>query len=167
MAHVKLKGASVTLKQEFIKVGSTAPQFTLIDQQLKECSLKDLGKKKKLLYIVPSLDTEVCLLSTKHLNTIAKEHSHVQIVVISADLPFAQKRACGIEKLDNIKTLSMMKDKAFAQDYGVLIADGPLAGLCARAVVVLDENNKVLYTQLVSEITEEPKYEPTLAALKA
>ena len=166
MAHVKLKGNPVTLKQEFIKVGSVAPHFTLIDQQLKECSLKDLGKKKKLLYIVPSLDTEVCLLSTKHLNTVAKENAHLQIVVISADLPFAQKRACGIEKLDNIKTLSMMRDKSFAQNYGVLIVDGPLTGLCARAIIVLDEQNKVLYTQLVGEITEEPKYEPALAALK-
>lgn len=166
MARVKLKGNPISLEKEFIKVGAKAPEFTLVDQELSEHSLASLGKKKKILSIVPSLDTGVCLTSAKVLNKAAQENPSLQILVISADLPFAQKRICGVEQLNNIKTLSMMRNKSFAKDYGVLIAEGPLAGLCARALVVLDENNTVIYTELVEEMTQEPNYEKALAALK-
>lgn len=167
MGHVKLKGTTTTIEKEFVKAGAIAPAFVLVDQYLKECNLQDFGKKKKLLYILPSLDTEVCLTSTKILNQVAKQDKNLMILIISADLPFAQKRVCGIEKLENIKTLSMMRDKKFASDYGVLIAEGPLAGLCTRAILVLDENNKVIYRELVEEISQEPNYEKALAALQS
>lgn len=166
MSQVNLKGTPTSLSKEFVKVGSIAPDFTLVDQYLKDCSLHEFGRKKKILSIVPSLDTEVCLTSTKTLNAAAKHDKDLFVIIISADLPFAQKRICGLEHLDNIKTLSMMRDKNFAKDYGVLITSGPLAGICARAVIVLDEHNKVLYTELVPEITHEPDYHKALAAFK-
>jgi thiol peroxidase len=166
MECVKLKGNPVTLQKEFVKTGALAPDFVLVDQYLKDCSLKDLGKKRKLFSIVPSLDTEVCLASTKVFNQIAKQNKDLVVLLISADLPFAQKRVCGLEKIENMKTLSMIRSKDFARDYGVLIVDGPLAGLCARAVIVLDENNTIIYCQLVEEISQEPNYDKALAALK-
>lgn len=167
MHYVKLKGTRTAIEKEFVKTGNVAPDFTLTDQNLKECKLQDFGNKKKLLSIVPSLDTEVCLISTKILNQAAKENKNLMILIISADLPFAQKRICGLEKLENIKTLSMMKNKNFGKDYGVLIAEGPLEGLCSRAIVVLDENNKIIYTELVEEISTEPNYEKALKALRS
>jgi thiol peroxidase (atypical 2-Cys peroxiredoxin) (EC 1.11.1.5) len=114
---------------------------------------------------VPSLDTSVCALSTRKFNEHAKAHPDTVILVISADLPFAQKRFCGNEGLSNVVTLSMMRSRKFAKDYGILLEDGPLAGLTARAVVVLDENNRVRHTELVPEIAQEPDYEAALAAL--
>lgn len=167
MSHVKLKGSPVMLKGELPKIGAKAPDFILVSQELKNCSLGEFGSKKKLLSIVPSLDTDVCLTSSKRLNQAAKDDPNLIILVISADLPFAQKRICGLEKLDNIKTLSMMRDKTFGHDYGVLIGDGPLAGVCARAIFVLDAHNKVIYRELVDEITQEPNYDKALAELKA
>jgi len=165
MAHVKLKGNPIALKGDVLKVGFKAPGFTLVDKDLNNCSLMDFEGKKKLLSIVPSLDTEVCLISSKKFNEAAKAHPEIAVLIVSTDLPFAQKRVCGLEKLGNIHTLSMMRDKSFAHDYGVLIAEGPLAGVCTRAVFVLDERDKVLYAEVVDEITKEPNYAKALAAL--
>lgn len=165
MAKITLKSTPVHTSGELPTVGSKAPDFVLVDGELKEHSLKDFRGKRKILSIVPSLDTAVCSLSAKKFNEKMKEHSEAQVIVISADSPFAQKRVCITEGLKNIVTLSLVRSKDFAKHYGVLIVDGPLAGLCARAVVVLDEDDNVLYTELVPEITNEPNYERALEAL--
>jgi thiol peroxidase len=165
MGKVALKGSPVTTSGELPLIGSKAPDFKLVDVHLKERRLSEFKGKRKLLYSVPSLDTETCSLSTKKFNDTAKQHPEIQILVVSADLPFAQKRFCGAEGVSNLITLSMMRSKDFAQDYGILILDGPLAGISARALVVLDANDKVLYTELISEITQEPNYEKALQAL--
>lgn len=165
MGRVTLKGSPITTSGELPAIGSKAPDFKLVDADLKERSLNEFKDKRKILYTVPSLDTETCSISTKKLNDIAKQHPEVQVLVASADLPFAQKRFCGSEGVDNVITLSMMRSKQFAQDYGILILDGPLAGICARSLLVLDKNDKVLYTELISEISEEPNYDKVLHAL--
>jgi len=166
MATTHLKGNPVQTNGELPTVGSTAPDFRLVAGDLSEKTLADFAGRRKLLNIVPSLDTAVCAASARHFNQDAANLPDTVVLVISADLPFAQGRFCTTEGLENVTPLSMMRDKKFAEDYGVLLVDGPLAGLCARAVVVLDENNRVLYTQLVDEITTEPDYEAALAALK-
>ncbi len=165
MATVKLKGNPVTTSGELPAVGSTAPDFTLPDKGLANVSLSDYAGKKRLLNIVPSLDTPTCAISTKKFNESFAGRDDAVAMVISADLPFAQGRFCETEGLENVVTLSLMRSKQFAKDYGVLITDGPLAGVTARAVVVIDGDGKVIYTQLVEEITEEPDYDAALKAL--
>jgi len=165
MAQITFKGKPMHTTGELPKVGSQAPDFVLVGSDLKDHSLKDFKGKKTLLSMVPSLDTPTCSLSAKKFNASAAKLTHATVLCISADLPFAQKRVCGAEKMTNILTLSMMRSKKFAEDYGILIKDGPLAGLCARSIVVLDENGRVLYTQLVTEISEEPDYETALRHL--
>lgn len=165
MATVKLKGQDVHTNGELPKVGSQAPDFSLTDPDLKDHTLKDFKGKRKLISIVPSLDTGVCALSTKKFNDHAKQNKNSVILVVSCDLPFAQKRICDQDNLHDIKTLSMIRSKDFATKYGVLLQDGPLAGLAARAVVVLDENDKVLYCELIPEITTEPNYNKAIEAL--
>jgi len=165
MAKTALQGNPVTLSGELPTVGSTAPDFTLVDKDLSDKSLADFAGKKKLLNIVPSLDTPVCATSTKKFNEAMAGKTDAVALVISADLPFAMGRFCGAEGIANVISLSMMRSHDFARDYGVHIMDGPLAGITARAVVVLDADNTVLYTQLVPEITEEPDYDAALAAL--
>ncbi|MBS0615599.1 MAG: thiol peroxidase [Verrucomicrobia bacterium] len=165
MAEVTIKGSPIHTNGNLPKVGAIAPDFKLVDNDLKEHSLGEFKGKKKLLSIVPSLDTSVCSTSAKKFNESAGQKKNSVILVISADSPFAQKRICGAENLSNILTLSLVRSKKFAEDYGVLLIDGPLAGLCARAIVVLDENDKVLYTELVPEIAQEPNYEMALKAL--
>jgi len=165
MAQITLKSTPIHTSGELPRVGTKAPDFLLIDRDLKEHSLKDFRGKKKILSIVPSLDTSVCSLSAKKFNEAIKNHPEAQVIVISADSPFAQKRVCDQDHLKNITTLSMMRSKDFAKSYGVLMEDGPLAGICARAIVVLDEEDKVLYTELVPEITQEPNYEKALEVL--
>lgn len=166
MAKVALKGKPITTYGDLPKIGSQAPRFELIDVDLKVRLLDEFKGKKKLLSTVPSLDTPTCSLSAKKFNEAASKLGNTIILVISADLPFAQKRMCGAEGLKNITPLSLMRSKKFAEDYGVLIQDGPLTGLCTRAIVILDENDKVVYTELVPEITQEPNYEKALLALK-
>ncbi len=166
MARITLKGSPVNTNSDLPKVGSSAPDFKLTDADLKDLSLADFKGKKKLLNIVPSLDTPTCALSTKKFNDHAKQYSNVVMLMVSADLPFAQKRFCAAENTALVKTLSMMRDRHFAKDYGVLITDGPLAGITARAVVVIDENNTVTYAELVPDIAQEPNYDKALAALK-
>ncbi|NDD58678.1 MAG: thiol peroxidase [Chlamydiae bacterium] len=163
MTQITLKGNPIHTHGSLPATGSIAPNFLLVDKDLKEKSLSDFSGRK-LLYIVPSLDTPVCSMSTKKFAEQAAIHNHVHILLISYDLPFAQKRVCGAEGITNIHTLSLMRSDNFAEEYGVKIQDGPLAGLCARAVVVLDEHNRVLYTEMVSEITNEPNYSAALEA---
>jgi len=165
MASVKLKGNPIHTNGELPKVGAKAPDFLLVDGELQEKSLKDFKGKRMLLSFVPSLDTAVCSLSTKKFNDALKSHPEVVALVVSCDLPFAQKRMCSQEKVENIIPLSMMRNKNCAVDYGILIQDGPLAGLNARAIVVLDEQSQVIYIELVPDIVEEPNYDKALAAL--
>ncbi len=165
MATVTLQGNEIHTNGDLPAVGTTAPDFRLTNGDLQDVTLADFAGKKKLLNIVPSLDTPTCAESTRKFNAAAKTLPDAAFIVISADLPFAQGRFCSSEGLENVITLSMMRDKNFAKDYGVLIQDGPLAGITARAVVVLDEDNKVLYTQLVPEIADEPDYDAALKAL--
>ncbi|MGZ5259070.1 MAG: thiol peroxidase, partial [Burkholderiales bacterium] len=148
------------------KKGDSAPDFSLTGNDLKEVSLKDYAGKRKVLNIVPSLDTPVCQTSTRTFNQKASGLNNTVVLVISADLPFAAKRFCTTEGLSNVVSLSTFRSRDFHSKYGVDIGDGPLKGLTARGVVVLDENNKVLHSELVSEIKEEPKYDAALAVLQ-
>jgi len=163
MAKITLNGNACNTNGDLPAVGSQAPDFKLTNTDLEDKSLADFAGKKKLLNIVPSLDTPVCATSTKRFDTEAREDA--VMLVIAADLPFAMGRFCGAEGTDKVIPLSMMRSKNFAKDYGVLIQDGPLAGITARAVVVLDENDKVVYTELVPEIAQEPDYDKALASL--
>lgn len=165
MATITFKGNETHTSGELPAVGASAPDFKLVSKTLEDVQLTNYAGKKKLLNIVPSLDTSVCAISTKKFNEFAKDHADVVVLAISADLPFAQARFCGAEGVDNVITLSTMRSSDFAKDYGVLIEDGPLAGLTARAVVVADENNKVVYTQQVPEIGEEPDYDAAIKAI--
>lgn len=164
MATVTFKGNPVRLSGELPAIGSKAPDFRLTASDLSEVSLADFRGRKKILNIVPSLDTPTCATSTRQFNQRASEYPDTVVLVISADLPFAQKRFCEVEGISGVRPLSMMRDKQFARDYGVLIEEGPLAGLTARAVVVLDAEDTVLYTQLVAELADEPDYDAVLAA---
>jgi len=165
MAQITLKGTPINTNGDLPAVGAKAPDFLLVNSDLANVTLGDYAGKKKLLNIVPSLDTPVCATSTKHFNDSARERADTVFLMISADLPFAMSRFCTGEGLKNVIPLSMMRSRNFAKDYGVLIEDGPLEGITARAVVVLDENDKVVYTQLVPEIAQEPDYDNALAAL--
>jgi thioredoxin-dependent peroxiredoxin len=165
MATVTLKGDAINTNGDLPAVGTQAPDFRLVTKALQDVTLAEFAGKKKLISIVPSLDTPVCATSSKRFNDYAKAHADTAILVVSADLPFAQGRFCGAEGVDNVVTLSMMRSRNFAKDYGMLIEDGPLAGITARAVLVLDENNTVLYSELVPEIAQEPDYDKAFAAL--
>ena len=166
MATVTLRGNSVTVGGTFLKKGDAAPDFNLTGGDLKDVSLKDYAGKRKVISIVPSLDTPTCAKSTKVFNERAAAAANTVVLVVSADLPFAQKRVCGAEGLSNVVSLSTLRGREFHNRYGVDIQDGPLKGLTARGVVVLDENNKVLHSELVPEIAQEPNYDAALAALK-
>jgi len=166
MTTVTLQGNSVDIIGDLPAVGSAAPDFKLTAADLADKTLADYAGRKILMNIVPSLDTPTCAVSTRKFNESAAAMDNVSCLVISADLPFASSRFCSTEGLENVETLSLMRDKFFAKDYGVLITTGVLQGLTTRAVVVIDENGKVTYTQLVPEIADEPDYDAALAALK-
>lgn len=166
MANVTLGGNPIKVAGTFPGKGDTAPDFTLTSKDLKDMSLKDFSGKRKVLNIVPSLDTPVCAKSTRIFNERAGAAANTAVLVISADLPFAMNRFCGAEGINNVVTLSTVRNRDFHARYGVDITDGPLKGLTARAVIVLDENNRVLHSQLVAEIKNEPDYDAALAALK-
>jgi len=163
---VTLNGAPITLFGAFPALGQTAPAFTLVDKDLKDVSLKDFAGKRKVLNIVPSLDTAVCATSTRKFNEAASKLDNAVVLVISADLPFAMNRFCVAEGLNNVTTLSLMRGRDFMRNYGVKIADSALSGLTARAVLVLDEHDRVLHAELVDDIAHEPNYDAALAALK-
>lgn len=164
MSQVTLKGNPVEVGGRFLQAGQAAPEFRLVAGDLSEKSLTDFAGKRKVLNIFPSVDTGVCAASVRKFNEKAASLANTAVLCVSQDLPFAQSRFCGAEGIENVVMLSAFRSP-FAQDYGVALAGGPLAGLTARAVVVLDENNQVVYSQLVPEITEEPDYEAVLAAL--
>jgi thiol peroxidase len=166
MAQIKHRGNPINTSGDLPKVGSKAPDFKLVDAGLKDVTLADFKGKKKLLNIFPSIDTPTCAMSTRKFNEHAAKNDGVAVIMVSADLPFAQSRFCTAENTKNVKTLSMMRGREFAEKYGVLIKDGALAGVTARAVVVLDENDNVRYTELVPEISQEPNYDAAIAALK-
>lgn len=165
MATITLQGNPIHTSGELPSVGQQAPQVQLVDKDLNDITLDNYKGKKKLLNIVPSLDTPVCATSTQKFNKFAAGRDDAVMLVISADLPFAQNRFCTGENIDKVIPLSTMRSNQFSKDYGVLITDGPLAGITARAVVVLDENDKVVYTELVPEIAQEPDYDKALSAL--
>lgn len=162
---VTLKGNSISLGGTFLQAGAQAKPFTLVTKDLSEATLDTYQGKRKILNIFPSVDTGVCAASVRKFNQLASGLDNTVVLCISADLPFAQVRFCGAEGLDNVVTLSAFRSN-FAQDYGVEMTTGPLQGLTARSVVVLDENNNVIYSQLVPEITEEPDYDNALSSLK-
>ena len=164
MTTVTFSGNPVQLKGGLPTVGAAAPAFTLTAADLADKTLADFAGKRKVLNIFPSIDTGVCQQSVRTFNQRAAALNNTVVLCISADLPFAQARFCGAEGLDNVVTLSSFRS-SFAQDYGVALADGALRGLTARAVVVLDEHDKVLYVGLVPEITQEPDYDAALAVL--
>lgn len=166
MANVTLGGNPIKVEGSFPTKGDSAPDFTLTSKDLKDVGLKDFAGKRKVLNIVPSLDTPVCAKSTRIFNERASSMPNTAVLVISADLPFAMNRFCGAEGISNVIPLSTVRGRDFHSRYGVDITDGPLKGLTARAVVVLDENNRVLHSQLVPEIKNEPDYDAALAALK-
>lgn len=166
MATVTLKGNPVPTAGDLPGPGRKAPALTLTTTDLADVTLADFAGKKKLLSIFPSVDTPVCALSTKKFNDHARGNDDVVMFMVSADLPFAQKRFCGDEGLDNVKTLSTFRHPEFGTDYGVTMTDGPMAGILARAVVVLDADDNVIHSELVSEIADEPDYDAALAALK-
>lgn len=165
MAQVTLHGDAFQTVGELPTAGSSAPDFKLTASNLSDKTLASYAGKKKLLNIFPSVDTPVCATSVKKFSEHAKNHADVAVLMVSADLPFAHARFCTAEGVDNVENLSMLRDKSFARDYGTLIIDGPFAGVSARAVVVLDEDNKVVHSELVSEIADEPDYDAALAAL--
>lgn len=164
MSQVTLKGNPVEVGGSFLQAGQAAPEFRLVAGDLSEKSLTDFAGKRKVLNIFPSVDTGVCAASVRKFNEKAASLANTAVLCVSQDLPFAQSRFCGAEGIENVVMLSAFRSP-FAQDYGVALVGGPLAGLTARAVVVLNENNQVVYSQLVPEITEEPDYEAVLAAL--
>ena len=164
MAQITLHGNATNTNAELPAVGSQAPDFVLTTGKLADVTLADYAGKKKLLNIVPSLDTPTCQISTKKFNDAAKKHDDTVFLTVSADLPFAQGRFCEAENLEVIQTLSTMRSN-FAEDYGIKIVDGPLAGVTGRAVLVLDGDNEVIHSELVTEIGDEPNYDSALATL--
>ena len=165
MASVTLGGNPVAINGQFPEIGSTAPAFSLVAKDLSELTLASLAGQRKVLNIFPSIDTPTCATSVRRFNEAASSVANTVVLCISADLPFAQNRFCGAEGLDKVITLSTMRGREFLAQYGVEIAGGVLAGVAARAVVVLDENDQVMHSELVAEIKEEPNYEAALTAL--
>lgn len=165
MANITLKGNPFHTSGELPAVGASAPNFRLVSADLQDVTLETYKGKTKVLNIVPSLDTPVCAVSARKFNEKAASIRDAVVLVVSADLPFAMKRFCSTEGLHNVLPLSMMRGRNFAKEYGTLITDGPLEGISARAVVVIDANDKVVYAQLVTEIGEEPNYDAALAAI--
>ncbi len=166
MATVTFKGTPIRVNGDLPAVGKQAPDFRLVQTDLSELTLSELKGNKVVLNIFPSSDTGVCATSIRTFNKKATEHLDTVVLCISKDLPFAHSRFCSAEGIENVKPLSAFRDTAFEKDYGLLIAEGPLKGLLARAVVVIDATGKILYTELVPEIAQEPNYDQALAALK-
>ncbi|MET7463136.1 thiol peroxidase [Nonomuraea sp. NPDC005501] len=166
MSEITFKGNPVTVGGTFPEPGDTAPEFRLVGKDLADVTLGSFGSSVKVLNILPSVDTGVCAASVRRFNQVAAEHPEAVVLCVSADLPFAQQRFCGAEGLDGVTMLSLMRGREFLGEYGVAQESGPLAGLAARAVVVLDGDNRVVHSELVPEITQEPDYDAALAALK-
>lgn len=165
MTQVKLRGNPVRVEGQLPALGSRAPAFSLVAADLSDKTLADFAGQRKVLNIFPSVDTPVCATSVRVFNGKASALANTVVLCISADLPFAQKRFCGAEGLEKVITLSTLRGRDFLTDYGVALAEGPLAGLAARAVLVLDENDTVLHAELVAEVGSEPDYEAALRVL--
>ena len=165
MAQITLRGNAIHTSGDLPKIGSVAPPYTLVRTDLSEVSGQDLAGKRVVLNIFPSIDTPTCAASVRKFNARANEKPNTTVLCISADLPFAQKRFCGAEGLDNVVPASVFRSADFGQAYGVALVDGPLKGLLARAVVVVDAAGKVLHSELVPEIAQEPDYNAALAVL--
>jgi thiol peroxidase len=165
MATITLGGNPINTSGELPKVGSKAPNFNLVKNDLSIATLADFAGTKLVLNIFPSIDTGTCATSVRTFNAKASSLDNTKVLCISRDLPFAQKRFCGAEGLENVINLSDFKTGSFAKDYGLEIVDGPLAGLSSRVVIVLDENGVVKHAEQVAEIANEPNYEAALAAL--
>ncbi len=166
MAKITVGGKPANTSGNLPAVGSKAPDFMLTKNDLSDVSLKDFQGKRKILNIVTSLDTGTCAASAKKFEAAAAGLSNTVVLTVSCDLPFAQSRFCQSENLSKVITLSQLRNRSFGRDYGVEFVDGPLAGLLARSIVVLDENDKVLYTQQVPENGDEPDYDPALKAVR-
>lgn len=165
MAETALRGNPVQTSGDLPAVGAAAPAFTLTGGDLGAVTSADLAGQRVVLNIFPSVDTPTCATSVRTFNERASEMENTTVLCVSADLPFAQGRFCGAEGIENVKTASTFKNADFLTNYGVGMVDGPLEGLCARAVVVLDESGNVLHQQLVSEIADEPDYDAAINAL--
>ena len=165
MAKITLKGNPINTSGYLPAKGSKAPSFTLVKSDLGVLSLEELAGKKVILNIFPSLDTGICATSVRKFNVLAAGKDNTVVLAISKDLPFAHGRFCSTEGISNVTTLSGFRDTSFGSAYGVDIVDGPMAGLYARSIVVIDEKGKVVYTELVPEIVQEPDYDGALAAL--
>ncbi|MDH4144839.1 MAG: thiol peroxidase [Acidimicrobiia bacterium] len=165
MAKITLRGNPINTSGNLPAVGSKAPDFSLTKSDLSAVALGDLAGQQVVLNIFPSIDTAVCATSVRTFNERAGALDNTTVLCVSADLPFAQGRFCGAEGIENVVTASTFRSAAFAADYGVGMTDGPLAGLCARAVVVVDASGKVVHSELVPEIAQEPDYDAALGAL--
>jgi thiol peroxidase len=165
MAEISDGGTACHTNGELPAVSTIAPDFRLVASDLKDVTLATYTGKVKVLNIVPSLDTRVCATSARKFNEKAAALENAVVLVVSADLPFAMKRFCSTEGLRNVVPLSMMRGRGFAKDYGVLLIDGPMEGISARAVVVIDAEDKIVYTELVPDIGREPDYDAALAAI--
>ncbi len=165
MASITLKGNPVSTVGELPAMGIAAPSFTLVSKDLSEVSTADFTGKRLVLNIFPSLDTPVCAASVRRFNLEAASIPDTVVLCISADLPFAHKRFCETEGIENVVSLSVFRSPEFGADYGVTMADGPLEGILSRAVVIVDKDGKVIYTEQVPEITQEPDYEAALRAM--
>lgn len=166
MARITLKGNEIHTNGELPVVGAVAPDFKGVKSDLSELSLSDLKGKKVVINVFPSLDTPVCAASVRRFNKEAASHPDTVVLAVSKDLPFAHGRFCTTEGIDKVVPLSVFRCSCVEDKYGILIADGPLKGLLARCVMVVDENGKLVYEELVPEITSEPNYDAALAALK-
>lgn len=165
MAKVTLQGNPFETSGNIAQVGDSVTNFKLVKNDLSEATLESYSGKRKVLNIFPSIDTPTCATSVRNFNKEAANLANTVVLNISADLPFAQARFCGVEGIENAETLSTFRSN-FQKDYNLEIIEGPLAGLASRVVIVLDENNKVLHSEQVSEIADEPNYEAALKALK-
>lgn len=166
MSQVTLGGNPIDIGGTFPSVGQQAPEFSLVGKDLKPITLAEYAGKRKVLNIVPSLDTPTCATSTRKFNEEAAKLANTVVIVVSGDLPFAASRFCTAEGIQNVVTASTFRSHDFAKAYGVDVTSGPLTGLTARAVVVLDENDKVLHSERVTEIKNEPNYDAALSALQ-
>jgi len=166
MAKITLRGNPVNTAGNLPAAGTKAPSFKLTNTGLQDISLEDFTGKRVVLNIFPSLDTSPCAVSVRRFNAEVEKMDNTVVVCASMDLPFAHKRFCTTEGLENVISASEYKDRSFGDAYGVRIIDGPMAGLFSRAVVVIDERGKVVYTEQVPEISQEPNYEAAKAALK-
>ena len=166
MSTVYFKSTPVEVYGELPVVGAIAPEFNLTSNALTDITRADFPGKRLVLNIFPSLDTDVCAASVRRFNQEASKLDNVAVLCVSMDLPFAMGRFCTINGLENVVAASAFRSPEFARDYGVMMVDGPLKGLLARAVVVLDEDGRVIYRELVEEITNEPDYEAAVSVLK-